>query len=160
MSLKPTQNQSDDYHPMELPGQSKAPDMQLERRFYQLGILLLFILLLLSLWQNQAAAEAQGLMSRYLILQNQFLFERVNLFPYEILRPMCWSPKVGWCDKGMEQAGHRVVYVIDYETGRYGVVMQNDSGCWFWWFKESFGVDNNPHIDEHYWITCPEPLTP
>src|SRR5688572_15641913 len=130
MSIKSNQNEAAAYQPMELPVSGKKPNINLERRLYQLALVLLSAFLLLSLWQSQGEAEAQKMMSRYLILQNQFLFERVNLFPYEILRPMCWSEKVGWCDKGMQEIGHRLVYLIDYETGQYGVVMENDSGCW------------------------------
>lgn len=114
---------------------------------------LLILLGLLSLVQFTSAAQEST--PRYMIMQNQFVFERVDELPYEILRPMCWDETAGWCDAGMDDAGHRLVYLIDFETDRHGVVMQNDTGCWLWWFEAQYGVDNNPHIDEHFWITCP-----
>jgi hypothetical protein len=103
----------------------------------------------------QFSTVAQDNHSRYLIMENQFVFERVNELPYELLGPMCWNETEGWCDEGMEQAGHRLFYLIDFETERHGVVMQNDTGCWIWWFRPEYGIDNNPHIEAHSWITCP-----
>jgi hypothetical protein len=115
-----------------------------------------FTLLFLILNATQMISLAQEASPRYMIMVNQLAFQRVDTLPYEIIGPMCWNEVEGWCDAGMEDGGHRLVYLFDFELDRHGVVMQNDAGCWIWWFLPSYGSDNNPHIAEHYWIVCPE----
>ena len=91
---------------------------------------------------------------RYLIIQSTLQFERTDTLPFEILGPMCWTPEQGWCDTGMDEQGYRQAYIVDFLTGRHGVMMRNSDGCWVWWFLPEFGIDGQPHIDEHYWIRC------
>src|SRR5688572_18215798 len=118
----------------------------------------IFFMVFVVLNVFQIVSSAQNNVPRYMIMQNQMIFERVDVLPYEILGEMCWNSTEGWCDEGMEDAGHRLVYLFDFETAQHGVVMENEVGCWIWWFLPTYGEDNNPHIGEHYWITCPEPL--
>jgi hypothetical protein len=107
----------------------------------------------LVVWKAQSIEASDGT-ARYLVMQNQLLFEYTNEQPYTILGPMCWNSQSGWCDSGMDEPGHRLVYFIDFEEGRHGVVMQNDSGCWTWWFFPEYGEDSQPHVAEAYWIEC------
>ena len=91
---------------------------------------------------------------RYLMIESTFLFKRTDELPFEILRPMCWNAEIGWCDAGMDERGHRLAYVVDFQTEEYAVVMQNRAGCWVWWFFPEYGEDGQPHVDENYWIAC------
>jgi hypothetical protein len=107
----------------------------------------------LAVWKAQSIEASDGT-TRYLVMQNQLIFEYTNEQPYTILRPMCWTPESGWCDSGMDEAGHREAYLIDFELGRHGVVMENSTGCWVWWFRPEYGADNQPHVIDPYWIEC------
>lgn len=115
--------------------------------------LLLAVALLWCLESDGQAQEPHVL--RYRIMQNQLVFENADELPYQVIRPMCWNESTGWCDAGMEDAGHRLFYLIDFLTGKHGVVMENDAGCWLWWFYPEYGADEQPHVDEHSWIECP-----
>jgi hypothetical protein len=127
------------------------------KRIRSIGSVTAIIVILVLLNAFQYVTSARDSLPRYMIIENQLVFERDDKLPYEILQPMCWDDQLGWCDEGMEEAGYRLVYLIDFDTHLHGVVMQNSTGCWIWWFRPEYGADNNPHIAEHYWITCPDP---
>ncbi len=116
------------------------------------GLVLFVALLCVQGCKGQQSPQETA---RYRSMTNQLVFENFDELPFQILRPMCWNITEGWCDEGMDESGHRVLYLIDFETRQHGVVMENDSGCWLWWFLPEYGVDGQPHIAEDYWIECP-----
>ncbi len=116
--------------------------------------LFFMVMLAVSVLQGALHTEANENTARYLVMQNQLVFRYTDEQPYTILRPMCWTAESGWCDSGMDERASRVVYLVDFDLGRHGVVMENSSGCWVWWFRSEYGTDNQPHVQEHYWIEC------
>jgi hypothetical protein len=115
--------------------------------------LVFMVMLTVSVLQGALHTEADST-ARYLVMENQLVFRYTDEQPYTILRPMCWNSHTGWCDSGMDERGSRVAYLVDFDLGRHGVIMQNSTLCWVWWFFPEYGADNNPHVEEAYLIEC------
>lgn len=118
---------------------------------YALFALFLAILLLLVY-----KTPAQDNFPHYRLIFSTYGWADSNELPVTILRPMCWNDSEGWCDAGMQERGQRVAYLEDFQTGWHGLVMRNDSLCWYWILEPNYGDDGNPHIKEGYIIECLE----
>lgn len=118
------------------------------------NVVLIFIsLLLLSI-----CVEASNERPRYTLIDERasFLFENHETLPFQIIRQMCWNGVEGFCDSGIRDA-EEIFTVIEWGIdGRHGAVFETENGECFWWmYQPEWGSDNNPHIMEHYWISCP-----
>lgn len=119
----------------------------------------LFFILLLALAFAYMALETQASNARprYTLIDKRisFLFSNSDNLPFQIIRQMCWNDEIGFCDNGLNDAEERYA-LIDWHTGTHGAIFQTESGDCFWWqYQPEYGIDNNPHINEHYWVECP-----
>lgn len=116
---------------------------------------LIVVILLFSFFIRSSANTENR--ERYTLIKPNisFIFENHEIFPYRIIREMCWDSSVGFCDDFGNETPYVIFNVIDWEYQKHGAIYQTENGCYWWMYQNEYGVDNSPHILEHFWIECP-----
>jgi len=120
---------------------------------FVLAFAIVFLLLLFVYLDGTEASEAR---LRYTLIDKRasFLFSNYDSLPFTINREMCWNDVQGFCD--VEGSTDELYTLIDWQMQAYGAIYEDESGACFWWmYQAEWGEDGNPHVAEHYWITCP-----
>jgi hypothetical protein len=107
-------------------------------------------------------AQASTARPRYTLIDQHisFLFSNHDALPFQIISEMCWDSTQGFCDEDLSNA-EELYTLIDWYSGAHGAIFQTGNGACFWWgYQPEYGSDNNPHINEHYWVSCPEGIRP
>ena len=114
-------------------------------------LLILLLLAICALWIFESKADANP---RYRFITGQYSWSDSQELPFSIIGPMCWNSRDGFCDAGVQAPARRVGYLIDFANSLHGIILQNDSGCWLWWFEPAIDADGTPHIHQADWIVC------
>jgi hypothetical protein len=124
-----------------------------------IGLALLLILLF-----NVLGVEAQTLFPmrpRYTLTNPNavFVFTNHDTLPFQIIEPMCWDDHASrFCDEALWTTSYSQAWIItdwNPDNPKLGAIYQNGDSCYWWMYQPTYGVDGQPHIDEHYWISCP-----
>lgn len=107
-----------------------------------------FFIFLLLLWIYEGAAQDYSY--RIISKNNALIWQNIEI---TFDSPMCWNDVEGWCD---DLTGYRQRWIVaDWAGAHHGIIYKNADSCFIWILRDDYGADNNPHIAEHSWITCP-----
>jgi hypothetical protein len=143
--------------------QEEAEGMKYARYMFW-GAIGLAILLLIFVNIFQVEGQANGRVEqvarpRYTLTSKtaSFIFENHESLPFQIISQQCWNDAIGFCDSSMTSGATplELWIVTDWLTDQQGSIYQLGDTCYWWMYKAELGADGQPHVDEHYWISCP-----
>lgn len=148
------------YRELEAEENTRMSERQYMRRVIDWWLIILtvlaFLVFILNIAGSKASDEARP---RYTLTSPNaaFLFSNYENLPFQIINEMCWNDDIGFCDSNLiSEATPRELWIVtDWLTDKQGSIYQIGDSCYWWMYQQSYGVDNQPHVDEHYWISCP-----
>jgi hypothetical protein len=86
-----------------------------------------------------------------------FMFTNHDTLPFQVIREMCWDDEMGFCDEAFSEgeSSVRLWLLDDWHSDRKGELFLIGDACYWLMYKPEYGDDNSPHVDEHYWTSCP-----
>lgn len=119
-----------------------------------------FLIALFLLFSFVCLAESHASQDtpQYLKLYSLYVFEYQDTPPFETIRTMVWNEATGFSE--VTDTPDYLYTLVTVEGGnlRHGYVMRDSSSgaCFFLEMSAHLGIDGQPHVDRHEWVTCPE----